>query len=96
MTYGCLHLLASNNFAIKFSSHIEEFLKNILTTMQNLIIVTKCNAKRQNPNWIHVDMTLAIHRATWIISIVPCPRREHLGLLGQKLDRGQQPNYYKG
>jgi len=27
MTYGCLRLLASNNFATKISNHIERFLK---------------------------------------------------------------------
>jgi hypothetical protein len=64
--------------------------------MQNLIIVIECNPKRQNPNWIHVDRTLAIHRATWIISIVPCPMCEHIGVLDQRLDRGRQLNYYKG
>jgi hypothetical protein len=41
--------------------------------MQNLIIVTKCNPKSQNPSWIHADMTLAIieqHGQFWLCHVL--------------------------
>jgi hypothetical protein len=83
-------------FSSNVSNHSEAFLENTLETMQNLILATKCNPKSLNPNWIHADRTLTIHKTTWIILVMPCLGCEHLGLLGWRLDKGWWPNCYKG